>query len=275
LPEQKPIEIYRNSVPHDPGGVVEQDDSHFFEERTMEKIQHSPSFRSEQEKKIFAITPRIHFELNMIKCDHLNMFKSIENPTQSRKIQSEFLEEDGSEQLVGESSQLVLPSEFHEGLDVPDVDGDVRSWDVVSFHLENPSCQKSQDLCWSDGQVLTVGVDGDRTDDSIGHTTKMREGQKDVPHVPLMNGTLSNGWRAAKNEQKTRRFNEHGFFFENKKKWNEKIKKTYLFTFGACSMEGNRTGGTWICLLAISVGAKQHPKLKQALSLDLESKKEN
>ena len=93
----------------------------------MEKIQHSPSFRSEQEKLIFAITPRIHFELNMIKCDHLNMFKSIENPTQSRKIQSELLEEDGLEQLVGESSQLVLPSEFHEGLDVPDVDGDVRS----------------------------------------------------------------------------------------------------------------------------------------------------
>ena len=62
-----------------------------------------------------------------------------------------------------------------------------------------------------------MGVDGDRTDDSIGHTTKMREGQKDVPHVPLMNGTLSNGWRAVKMNKKQEDLMNMGFL-KNKKK---------------------------------------------------------
>lgn len=68
-----------------------------------------------------------------------------------------------------------------------------------------------------------MGVDGDRSDDTISHSAKMGEGQKDVSHVPLMNGTLSNEMRAAKNKQKTKNLMYMGFL-KNKK--NEKKKLT-------------------------------------------------
>lgn len=154
----------------------------------------------EKKKLIIKIAPGIHFDLDMIECDHLNMIKSIKNPAQSWKIHSVFLEEDCPDQLVGESSSVVFSPELHEVLDAPHVHSEMLSCDRVVFQLKNPQLSESSDLSWPDIKVLAVGVDGDRKDSSIGHSSKMRKRQKHISHIPLMRSPLV-VLRTAKNEK--------------------------------------------------------------------------
>lgn len=182
----------------------------------MFKVNHSPSFMVEKKEFVIKIATGIHFELNMIKCDHLNMVKSIKDPAQSWKRHSEFLEEDCPDELVGESSSRVLPPELHEGLNVPHVNSKMRSCYGVTLQLKNPHALEGSDLSRPDGDVLAVGVDGDREGSSIGHSTKMSEDQEDVPHIPLIRSSVVS--RTAKKSKKEEILMKMDFLKKEEKK---------------------------------------------------------
>lgn len=171
LHDQVPIEIYRYPVGHEASCSSNSDDSDVFEEDTIDEVHNSsPGVAIEDSHLIHDVSPWRHVETNISKMDHLQIGEFCKHPAKNCQVNVEIFEEHRPDHPDVEILGGVVTAELHDGTDVPNVDGEMTSRDVVGSSTlldEIPLFIQGWDLTRTVIRILSVDGDGDRKKNSI------------------------------------------------------------------------------------------------------------
>lgn len=175
---QMPIKINRHSVGHDPRSSSHPDDTNIFEEDTSLKIHNSLQGVVKQKHLIHDIPPRGHVKVNITKSNNLKIWKFFNNPAKNWKIERDALEKNGPDHPDVESVVGEVPAKSHDGVHVPNPDGEVTTDDGVAFFCKVPFLIQSINLTRSLVSILSMDGNGHRACSSILDPHQLRKGEQ-------------------------------------------------------------------------------------------------
>lgn len=168
---QVPIEIYRDSIGYESWSPPHTHDTDIFQEDTIEEVDDLQLMAAvEKASLIVEVPPRRHFETDISKTDHLQVREFLGHPAQTWEVDREVIEEDGPDHPDVEVEERVFLAEFPQGLDVPNVDGEMTSGDGVcssAFFDEVPFFFQSIHLTRTIVRILLMDGDGEWKKNSI------------------------------------------------------------------------------------------------------------